>query len=144
MHCVSQYLRIIDELVAGSCSFVYVQGLPKVDDTLLKWCSEFTPRNPWCWIFFEDSSTVFNLVENIDRAIIDEQRYVTEDDQLRALDKKPRVFEDGDIPLESVTADFPTRKAADWEQRFEDCLENLPWVMVRPSTNIIHASLQYR
>lgn len=106
-----------------------------MDDTLLKWCSEFTPRNPWCWIFFEDASTVFNLVENIDRAIIDEVGYASHDDQLQALDKKPRIFENQPLSLEHINSEQSTRKTALWEAQFEHCLATMPWVMVRvPAT----------
>jgi hypothetical protein len=49
--------------------FVYVKGLLTISDTLLKWCSEYTKKNPWQYIYFENTQTTWNVIENLDRVI---------------------------------------------------------------------------
>ncbi|GIQ80339.1 hypothetical protein KIPB_001119, partial [Kipferlia bialata] len=49
------------------CCFVYVKGRTTIDDSLLKWCAEFTKKTPWRYIFFESCNIAWNLPENRDR-----------------------------------------------------------------------------
>jgi len=66
MNNSAMYLDIISHF-SSYCCFTYVQGLPKVDDILLKWLAEYTRLHPWRFIFLENVDTSFNFPENRDR-----------------------------------------------------------------------------
>ncbi|KAL6063483.1 CAZy families GT2 protein (Fragment), variant 3 [Balamuthia mandrillaris] len=60
------YERMVSHFTGFTC-FVFVQGLPVIDDLLLKWCCEYTEKFPWRFFFFEGTDTSFNFSENRDR-----------------------------------------------------------------------------
>lgn len=66
MNNSAMYLDIISHF-SSYCCFTYVQGLPKMDDILLKWLAEYTRLHPWRFIFLEGVDTSFNFPENRDR-----------------------------------------------------------------------------
>jgi hypothetical protein len=47
--------------------FVYIRGMMNVDDMFLKWCCEYTERQPWRWIYIENANINFNFSEIRDR-----------------------------------------------------------------------------
>lgn len=62
----SRYLEIVSKY-SDFCMFVYVRGLAKVSDVLLKWVAEHTKHNPWRFVFFEQVDVSHNVSENRDR-----------------------------------------------------------------------------
>jgi predicted ATPase len=101
----------------------------QVEDTLMKWTAEYTQRNPWNWVIFEDVITILNLPENMDRAIQDAPRFrsgTAEDSQ--SLHGRIHRFEADDSSEEENET---TRKVGEWEPVFEAILRSNSWVMVR-------------
>ena len=62
----SMYLDIIAQFSKFTC-IVYVQGLTRVEDALLKWLAEYTFHHPWRFVFFENIDASWNFSENRDR-----------------------------------------------------------------------------
>lgn len=62
----SMYLDIIAQFSKFTC-VVYVQGLTRVEDALLKWLAEYTFHHPWRFVFFENIDASWNFSENRDR-----------------------------------------------------------------------------
>ncbi|CAD7925071.1 unnamed protein product [Amoebophrya sp. A120] len=67
MNNSSMYLDIIRRFESDYCCFVYVQGLKKIDDVLLKWLAEYSRYNPWRFIYLENVDLSWNFPENRDR-----------------------------------------------------------------------------
>eukprot|EP00397_Hematodinium_sp_SG-2012_P000052 GEMP01000052.1.p1 GENE.GEMP01000052.1~~GEMP01000052.1.p1 ORF type:complete len:3639 (-),score=971.80 GEMP01000052.1:1016-11932(-) len=63
----AMYLDIIASFDAPYCCYVYVQGLSRTCDRLLKWLCEYTRVHPWRFIFLEDVDAAWNFTENRDR-----------------------------------------------------------------------------
>ena len=62
----SMYLDIISKFGKFTC-VVYVQGLSRLEDSLLKWVAEYTHHHPWRFVFFENIDASWNYSENRDR-----------------------------------------------------------------------------
>jgi hypothetical protein len=66
----SMYLEIIGKFSALTW-IVYVTGLDKIDDALLKWLAEYTKEHPWRFVYLENTQTSWNFSENRDRCVQD-------------------------------------------------------------------------
>jgi hypothetical protein len=64
------YRRILHAFHANGACFVYIRGLLTINDTLLKWCGEYTKSSPWCYILLEDTNLTWNWPENCDRVSV--------------------------------------------------------------------------
>ncbi len=53
------------------CFIVYVRGITKIDDKLLKWLAEYTRFNPWQFVYLENVDICWNFSENRDRCVCD-------------------------------------------------------------------------
>lgn len=62
------YSKITSAFRELTC-FVYVRGMPLINDRLLKWCCEYTERIPWRFIVLEGTDTTYNFSENRDRCV---------------------------------------------------------------------------
>jgi hypothetical protein len=66
----SMYLSIIGHFSTFTW-LVYVTGLDRIDDALLKWLAEYTKAHPWRFIYLENTQTSWNFAENRDRCVYD-------------------------------------------------------------------------
>ena len=64
------YRRILHAFHAKGACFVHIRGLLTINDTLLKWCGEYTKSSPWCYIILEDTNLTWNWPENCDRVSV--------------------------------------------------------------------------
>jgi hypothetical protein len=62
----AMYLEIVRQFSAYCC-IVYVQGLSRIQDGLLKWLAEYTRHHPWRFVYLEGVDTSWNYSENRDR-----------------------------------------------------------------------------
>jgi len=60
------YLDIINKF-SDYCCVVYVRGLKRIPDPLLKWLAEFTAAHPWRFVYLENVDMSWNFSENRDR-----------------------------------------------------------------------------
>ena len=63
------YLKIIDSF-SEQQFIVYVKGLFKISDRLLKWTAEYSVQYPWRFIYFEGTDVTWNFPENRDRCVL--------------------------------------------------------------------------
>ena len=62
------YLEIIALFSLFTC-VVYVKGLNRIDDCLLKWLAEYTLAHPWRFVYLENVDLSWNYSENRDRCV---------------------------------------------------------------------------
>jgi len=62
----AMYLEIVRQFSAYCC-MVYIQGLSRIQDPLLKWLAEYTRHHPWRFVYLENVDVSWNFSENRDR-----------------------------------------------------------------------------
>jgi hypothetical protein len=119
----SMYLEIIGKFSALTW-IVYVMGLDKIDDSLLKWLAEYTKDHPWRFVFLEDTQTSWNFSENRDRCVQDfapapierELAYKEDLDQPSVSQLRPTHLQPYPRIKESLLFDESRLRSMDWDQ----------------------------
>ncbi len=117
------YLEIIGKFSALTW-IVYVMGLEKIDDSLLKWLAEYTKEHPWRFVFLENTQTSWNFSENRDRCVQDfapapierELAYREDLDQPSVSQLRPTHLQPYPRIKESLLFDESTLRSMDWDQ----------------------------